>query len=299
MMDCVICAVLQHQSAITAHCPEQDSSQLTRRLQPLATPQTPGLVEVRGKIYLGPYAYQALNQRRKADGEETFVSPGNAEYDSLRTPDHVEAISRRLQFVAYQLLQPECEENDELSAQAILPPLPATQWEALEWMESQGLAVVPRSSGTFTFEQALTEAQRWRAAPLQLPFDTHGCVFKLNDLRLQRQLGDNQYGPRYGGRLSWSVLSLHAWHSRLPQASGIPCLFCVVLLLQAMLMMQFLVMLHCRGHFYAGHRPQTAAVDKPCIVLQAYQACCSMSSTAAPAGGPWPGSSLPLRPSPP
>jgi DNA ligase (NAD+) len=61
----------------------------------------PGMVEVRGEVYMDRADFDKLNVRRKGDDEEGFVNPRNAASGSLKLLDPVEAAGRHLKFFVH------------------------------------------------------------------------------------------------------------------------------------------------------------------------------------------------------
>jgi DNA ligase (NAD+) len=63
----------------------------------------PGVVEVRGEVYIPEDAFQEVNERREEEGEETFANPRNAAAGSIRQLDPDVAARRGLAFFAWDL----------------------------------------------------------------------------------------------------------------------------------------------------------------------------------------------------
>ena len=61
----------------------------------------PGLLEVRGEIYLPRAGFEQLNARARELGEKTFVNPRNAAAGSLRQLDARITAERPLQMCCY------------------------------------------------------------------------------------------------------------------------------------------------------------------------------------------------------
>ena len=77
---------------------------------PLQLPaEVPGVLEVRGEVYMGRADFEKLNERQRqkisqgAKGEKTFVNPRNAAAGAVRQLDSNIAAQRPLSFFAYGL----------------------------------------------------------------------------------------------------------------------------------------------------------------------------------------------------
>lgn len=145
----------------------------------------PELLEVRGEVYMPRAAFEAMNERAREAGEKTFANPRNAAAGSLRQLDPRITATRPLEFTAYQVAQ---------VSEAFAAP---THFQAMQQIKGWGFKIshllrcVVGYTGLKDFCDALA-AQRD-----QLPFDIDGAVLKLNDLRLQAELGFRAREPRW------------------------------------------------------------------------------------------------------
>jgi len=147
----------------------------------------PPLMEIRGEVYLPFAGFEAMNEARVAAGEPVFVNPRNAAAGSLRQLDPGITASRPLRFFGYQ---------------AVLPDggTPATsQWELLASLEAWGIPVAPHRTQCQSIDDVMTWAhhlEHERRATLGFAID--GGVVKVNDVRLQDELGvRNDRTPRW------------------------------------------------------------------------------------------------------
>ncbi|MBE0508411.1 MAG: NAD-dependent DNA ligase LigA [Marinospirillum sp.] len=145
----------------------------------------PELLEVRGEVYMPRAAFEAMNERARLAGEKTFANPRNAAAGSLRQLDPRITATRPLEFTAYQV------------AQISEGFATTTHWQAMQQLKGWGfktshlLRCVEGYAGLKRFCDDLA-AQRD-----QLAFDIDGAVLKLNDLRLQAELGFRAREPRW------------------------------------------------------------------------------------------------------
>lgn len=137
----------------------------------------PELVEVRGEVYIPRRAFARVNADREAAGLEPLQNPRNAAAGALRALDPAESRRRRLQFLAYQ-------------AVAVRGTLPVASHEAeLELLTRWGFPVEPHHHPCASIEEVITESEEWADQVRTLPFDADGLVIKVDDLRLQEELG--------------------------------------------------------------------------------------------------------------
>lgn len=157
----------------------------TLRAVPLQLKQGfPGVLEVRGEVFINIPDFQRLNESRQARGEKIFVNPRNAAAGSLRQLDPRITARRPLRFFAYGW--------GEIDAD-----LRATQAEMLDWFDNLGLPVnrdrevVKGAQGMLGFYHAVGQRRS------SLPFDIDGVVYKVNSLEAQEVLGFVARAPRF------------------------------------------------------------------------------------------------------
>jgi DNA ligase (NAD+) len=144
----------------------------------------PQVLEARGEVYMAHADFAALNARREAAGERLFANPRNAAAGSLRQLDPEVTAGRPLRFFAYGW--------GELSA-----PLAATQWEALARLRALGFPVNGEARRCESLEAALAAHAELEARRAGLGYDLDGVVYKVDDLALQRRLGERSATPRW------------------------------------------------------------------------------------------------------
>ncbi|MDX2207468.1 MAG: NAD-dependent DNA ligase LigA [Gemmatimonadales bacterium] len=137
----------------------------------------PALLEVRGEVYIPRRAFARVNTARVAAGEEPLSNPRNAAAGALRALDPAEARRRRLRFFAYQLL--------------ILEggPLPTSHHAALDSIAAWGFPVEPHRTVLVGLDAAIAFTAEWQERIRTLDFDADGLVLKVDDIRLQQELG--------------------------------------------------------------------------------------------------------------
>jgi DNA ligase (NAD+) len=157
--------------------------------QRLGTDEPPPLLEVRGEVYMSLPDFQAINERRAAAGESTFMNPRNSAAGTIRQLDPRLAAARPLSFWAYQVGVT----SDGVSF--------TTHYEALEWLRSLGFPVNPDIRLLDTEEGVIAQCLGWEQRRGSLDFEIDGVVVKVNDLELHRRLGVVGREPRWA--IAW------------------------------------------------------------------------------------------------
>jgi len=145
----------------------------------------PTLLEVRGEVFMPRAGFLHMNEQALARGEKTFANPRNAAAGSLRQLDSRITAQRPLDMYCYSVGYVE---GGELADSHHGNLMLLKQW---------GLRVNPEIQ-VVTGVEAL---QSYHDAILtrrdQLDYEIDGLVYKVNDLRLQRELGFVSRAPRW------------------------------------------------------------------------------------------------------
>jgi DNA ligase (NAD+) len=160
----------------------------TIRAIPLTIENAPPLLEVRGEAYMPLAGFTALNERRAAEGERTFMNPRNAAAGAIRQLDPQIAAARPLSFWCYGIGAAE-----GISFQR--------HWQALEWLRERRFPVNPGVELARDVETAMEVCLRWQERRDQLDYEIDGVVVKVDDYELQRRLGVVGREPR--GAVAW------------------------------------------------------------------------------------------------
>jgi DNA ligase (NAD+) len=157
--------------------------------QRLAVDVPPPLLEVRGEVYMSLPDFQALNERRAAAGESTFMNPRNSAAGTIRQLDPRLAAGRPLSFWAYQV---------GVASEGVSFE---THYEGLEWLRELGFPVNPDIRVLDAEEAVISQCEAWHQRRGALEFEIDGVVVKVNDLALQRRLGVVGREPRWA--IAW------------------------------------------------------------------------------------------------
>ncbi len=140
----------------------------------------PGHVEVRGEIVIFKRDFEELNQQQKKRGEKPFANPRNLAAGSIRQLNPRVAASRRLRFMAYDLVEPNLAKHSE----------------AYAWLRKMGFRTSGEDHVFKSLDAVIEEIKRLETTRATLPFNTDGMVIKINDRAIYQKLGIVGKTPR-------------------------------------------------------------------------------------------------------
>ena len=145
----------------------------------------PGLLEVRGEVFMPKAGFNKLNRKAAELGEKTFVNPRNAAAGSLRQLDPKITARRPLAFYCY-------------STGAVEGgTLPDTQHGVLSQLQRWGLPVCPEVRKAKGVKGCIDYYETVQKQRDELPYDIDGVVYKVNNIALQQKLGYVARAPRW------------------------------------------------------------------------------------------------------
>jgi len=147
--------------------------------------EAPEILEVRGEVYLGIEAFNALNRSREFLNEPTFANPRNTAAGSLRQKDSKVTATRNLSFWAYQI--GETKGSPEIGG----------HFETLHWLKGLGLPVNKHAKKFTDFDEVISYIENIEKMRHDLDYEIDGVVIKVDDLALQKQLGATARAPRW------------------------------------------------------------------------------------------------------
>jgi DNA ligase (NAD+) len=145
----------------------------------------PGVLEVRGEIYMPIAEFERLNQAQLDAGLRTYVNPRNTAAGSLRQKDASITASRKLSFWSYQLGQVEG------------GPDFRTHGETLAWLRELGFPVNPEVRDLTSLDEVYEHCLHWQEHRHDLDYEIDGVVVKVDDLALRHELGSTSHAPRW------------------------------------------------------------------------------------------------------
>ncbi|CAN7939912.1 unnamed protein product, partial [Ixodes pacificus] len=137
--------------------------------------EAPNLLEVRGEIYMSHHDFAQLNKTCH------FANPRNAAAGSVRQLDCKITEARNLKYFAY----------------AVVNNIVSTQEETLSQLSRWGFCVNKHFCITQDVEKAIEFYHQIYNIRNTLGYDIDGIVYKVNDLNLQKILGNTSKSPRW------------------------------------------------------------------------------------------------------
>ncbi|MGA6993727.1 MAG: NAD-dependent DNA ligase LigA [Candidatus Deferrimicrobiaceae bacterium] len=186
---------------------------------PLTIPRTsaagpvPEILDVRGEIFMAKKDFAGLNRGRERLGEAAFANPRNAAAGSVRQLDPRVTASRRLRLWVYGIgrIDPGASVHPPFE-----PPPFATHMEELDRLHAWGFPVNRGWTRGFLpgekrhdpadrnylddpldIEGVIAFYREGEAKKDSLPYEIDGIVAKVNELGIQRELGEVARSPRW------------------------------------------------------------------------------------------------------
>ncbi len=141
----------------------------------------PITIEVRGEIYMPKKSFIKINEERAKNNENLFQNPRNAAAGSIRQLDSSIAKQRNLDTFIYHV--PTTDKR--------------THYEALMDLKKWGFSVNPNIKKVNTIEEILDYINYWTLHREELPYEIDGIVIKVNDIHMQRELGNTAKYPKW------------------------------------------------------------------------------------------------------
>jgi DNA ligase (NAD+) len=146
----------------------------------------PGVLEVRGEVYLTKAGFEKLNAQRKAAGEETFANPRNAAAGSLKQLDPRLVARRPLDIILYGLGRVEGGAH-----------IPQKHDEMLAWLKSLGFKTPERIWACRSAEELIAAIDELDKVRGGFAYQTDGAVVKLNSFAQREKAGFTSKAPRW------------------------------------------------------------------------------------------------------
>ena len=159
-------------------------SSLPLRMKKTAQTPLPSFVEIRGEVYIKKEPFQKLNIRRIEEGEEPFANPRNAAAGSLRQLDSRITARRPLDIFLYNIGE-------------VKGVIFATHSDALQALKDWGFPVNPLIEQAKNIHACIQYFDKISAARESLPYEIDGVVLKVDNLYLQKTLGNVSRHPRW------------------------------------------------------------------------------------------------------
>ena len=136
----------------------------------------PNLLEIRCEVFIGKKDFNGL--------KNNFANPRNAAGGSLRQKNSKETSKIPLKYFAYGF-------------GAMSPTIFKTQSEFLKTIEEWNFSINPLSEKVDSLEKIEKKHSEINQLRASLDYDIDGLVYKVNDLSLQKRLGNTSNSPRW------------------------------------------------------------------------------------------------------
>jgi len=144
----------------------------------------PSRLEVRGEVFIPVEAFKQLNKERLDKDEPPFANPRNAAAGSLRQLDSRITAKRPLDIFCYGVGT-----VSDLEFKS--------HWEILEYLKARGFRVNPEIKPALRIEDVLEYYNDLLDRRHEFSYEMDGVVIKVDDLALQRRLGEKSRSPRW------------------------------------------------------------------------------------------------------
>ena len=152
-------------------------------------PPAKGTIAIRGEVLIPLPAFNELNQKLIADGEEPFANARNAAAGTVRQLDVSITAGRRLDFFAYEITAYEPPARGK-------HPFP-TQSAMLEGLRAWGFHVEDDVKLCDGIDEAFKFHLKLRERRDRLAYEVDGVVIKVDDRAAQTRLGMRSRSPRW------------------------------------------------------------------------------------------------------
>ena len=136
----------------------------------------PNLLEIRCEIYIGKKDFAKIDNK--------FANPRNAAGGTLRQKDFRETSKIPLKYFAYGF-------------GAVSPMVYKTQSDFLKKIKEWNFAVNPLSESVNSLQDIENKHSEIEMLRSSLDYDIDGLVYKVNDISLQKRLGNTSNSPRW------------------------------------------------------------------------------------------------------
>ena len=144
----------------------------------------PGLLEVRGEVFMPKRWFSRLNKEREKRREELFANPRNASAGSLKLLDPRITAERRLEVFVWGIGEykgVDFKNHDRV----------------VEYLEKLGLRVIPHVKRCKDIDEVIKFCAQWQKKHEKLDYEIDGMVVKVNSLEQQKKLGRTEKSPRW------------------------------------------------------------------------------------------------------
>ena len=154
---------------------------------PLRLPE-PLTLTVRGEVYMPRAVFEAINQKREAEGKALMANPRNAAAGSLRQLDSKITAERKLDIFIF---------NFQEGSLYMDGHAPKTHTEALDRLATLGFKVLTMRTVASSYGEIEEHIKKIGAARDGLAYDIDGVVIKIDGLDERRTVGEGTSTPKW------------------------------------------------------------------------------------------------------
>ncbi|MBN1687814.1 MAG: NAD-dependent DNA ligase LigA [Candidatus Omnitrophica bacterium] len=147
--------------------------------------KVPGLLEVRGEVYLSHPRFETINREKEKKGEELFANPRNACAGSLKLLDPKIVAKRKLDVFIHGFGRGKGDH------------LPESQSQAFELFEELGFKTIRHKKICKNISEVKRFIEDFLKKKEKIDYDVDGVVVKVNRFELQKALGATTKSPRW------------------------------------------------------------------------------------------------------
>ncbi len=145
--------------------------------------KAPERLVVRGEVMFLKKDFTALNKKQEAEGLPLYVNARNTASGTLKQKDSRITASRPLVAYLYSVVAASGIKWD-------------TQWDILNNLRDLGFSIAPHAELYPTLSDIIQQLPTWESRRKTLDFEIDGVVLKINDLKIQAELGYSGKDPR-------------------------------------------------------------------------------------------------------
>ena len=154
---------------------------------PLRLPE-PLTLTVRGEVYMPRATFEAINQKREAEGKSLMANPRNAAAGSLRQLDSKITAERKLDIFIF---------NFQEGSLYLDGREPKTHTETLDRLSELGFKVLAMRTVASGYAEIAEHIKKIGAARESLAYDIDGVVIKIDGLDARREVGEGTSTPKW------------------------------------------------------------------------------------------------------
>ena len=143
----------------------------------------PQRFEIRGEVFMPRPVFDAINKDREEIGETPMANPRNAASGTMKMQDSAQVARRKLDCFLYNVM------GEDLPFK--------THFESVQTAKSWGFKISEEAKLCHGINEVLEFINYWDKKRFDLPYDTDGIVIKVNDFKLQKNLGFTAKSPRW------------------------------------------------------------------------------------------------------